>query len=55
MVEALLKVVEQLIAESRKPPIAEELNGLLGDALPVMIYFENYGILRKRYLASEIY
>ena len=45
MVETLLKTVEPTIKESGKPPIAEELNRLLKDALPVMIYFENYGIL----------
>lgn len=46
-VEALLDVVEALVAESRKPPIVRELNGLIRDALPVMIYFENYGILES--------
>ena len=45
MVESLLTVVEQLIRESRKLPIVEELNGLLKSDLPVTIYFENYGIL----------
>ena len=45
MVEALLNVVDPTIEESGKPPIAEELNGMLRDKLPVMIYFENYGIL----------
>ena len=45
MAETLLKAVEPIIKESGKPPIAEEFNRLLEEALPVMIYFENYGIL----------
>ena len=45
MIEALLNVVDPTIEESGKPPIADELNGMLRDELPVMIYFENYGIL----------
>ena len=45
MAETLLKTVEPIIKESGKPPIAEEFNRLLEETLPVMIYFENYGIL----------
>ena len=46
-VEALLNVVEPLMAESSKLPIARQLDALIRDALPVMIYFENYGILES--------
>ena len=45
MVESLLHTVGQVTKESGNPTTAEELNRLLIDALPVMIYFENYGIL----------
>ena len=45
MVESLLGIVDPTIQESGKPPITDELNGMLKDALPVMIYFENYGML----------
>ena len=45
MVETLMNVVESVIEESGKPRTSEELDRLLKDTLPVMIYFENYGIL----------
>ena len=47
MVELLLQTVELVTEESGKPPTTEEITGLLKDALPVMIYFENYGILES--------
>ena len=45
MVESLLEAMEPVIEKSGKPTITEELDRLLKDDLPVIIYFENYGIL----------
>lgn len=44
-VEALQGVIEEVLDEARKPPIIELVNQQIREALPVFIYFENYGIL----------
>ena len=44
-IESLLNILMPITREAGKPPIAQQLDELLEKALPVMIYFENYGIL----------
>ena len=45
VVEVFLETLHREIQEAGKPPITDQLDELLKDALPVMIYFENYGML----------
>ena len=44
-IESLIKKVEQLIARSKVEPVSVSLKKAVEEALPVFIYFENYGIL----------
>ena len=46
-IESLLNILTPITREAGKPPIAKQLDELLKDTLPVMIYFENYGILES--------
>ena len=46
-IESLLNILSPITQEAGKPPIAKQLDELLKDKLPVMIYFENYGILES--------
>lgn len=45
LVETLQDGLEQLLARAQAAPIPERLDDLVTKALPVFIYFENYGIL----------
>ena len=45
MVEALLESVDPVLGEARQGSVTDEINGMIEDNLPVLIYFENYGIL----------
>ena len=45
MVEAFLECVESILDEARQEPVVDKINGMVDDNLPVLIYFENYGIL----------
>lgn len=45
MVEALQVVIEPILDAARKPSIIEQINTEIKHNLPVLIYFENYGIL----------
>ena len=45
LIETLHEKVEGLCVRAKTVPIPEQLDETIGDALPVFIYFENYGIL----------
>ncbi len=45
MVETLQKVIEPILDSAQKPPIIHQINKLIKHNLPILIYFENYGIL----------
>ena len=45
LVEVLLEKVEELRGRANTKTVLEQLNKAIEDALPVFIYFENYGIL----------
>ena len=45
MVEALLEATESTQAAARRPRFTEQIKSLIISNLPVLIYFENYGIL----------
>ncbi len=45
LVEALQKVLAPVLAEAQKPPAPQQVKALIESRLPVLIYFENYGIL----------
>ena len=45
MVEALQQVVEPVLDVARKGPVIDQINEKIKYNLPVLIYFENYGIL----------
>lgn len=44
-VEALVASIESLLASAATQPISEKVDAAITAALPVFIYFENYGIL----------
>lgn len=45
LIEALNEKVNSLLSRAKEPSIPEQLNKAVESALPVFIYFENYGIL----------
>ena len=45
MVEALLECVDPVLDEAQREPVVNEINHLVEGNLPVLIYFETYGIL----------
>ena len=45
MVEALLESIDPVLGEVRRGPVTDEINDMIKDNLPVLIYFEDYGIL----------
>ena len=45
MVETLQKVIEPILDATRKPSVIHQINDKIKRNLPVLIYFENYGIL----------
>lgn len=45
LVEALQETLEPLLDAAKAGPILPKLDELIEDALPVLIYFENYGVL----------
>ena len=45
IVEALQQAVEPVLDEARKEPVIDKINEVIKAELPVLIYFENYGIL----------
>lgn len=45
LIEGLNEKVNYLISRAKEPSIPEQLNKAVESALPVFIYFENYGIL----------
>ena len=45
IVEALQQVVEPILGVARKGPVIDQINEKIKHNLPVLIYFENYGIL----------
>ena len=45
MVETLQKVIEPILDATRKPSVIHQINEKIKRNLPVLIYFENYGIL----------
>ena len=45
MVEALQQVVEPVLDVAKKGPVIDQINEKIKHNLPVLIYFENYGIL----------
>ena len=45
MVEALQEIIEQILTKAEEDPIIERVNEIIEQKLPVLIYFENYGIL----------
>ena len=45
MVEALLESIDPVLGEARRGSVTDEINGIIEDNLPVLIYFENYGVL----------
>ena len=47
MVEELQAVVEPVLDEAKKPPAIEQVNKIIKGNLPVLIYFEEYGILNS--------
>ena len=45
MVEALQRTIEPVLDASKKPPVICQINEKIKSKIPVLIYFENYGIL----------
>lgn len=45
IVEALQQAIAPVLAEAKKPPAKDQTDALVTKALPVFIYFENYGTL----------
>ena len=45
LIEALNEKVNSLLSRAKEPSIPEQLNKAVESALPVFIYFENYGVL----------
>lgn len=45
MIEALQQVVEPVLDVAREGPVIDQINEKIKHNLPVLIYFENYGIL----------
>ena len=45
MVEALQRTIEPILEAAKKPSITDQVNKKIERILPVLIYFENYGIL----------
>ena len=45
MVEILQQVIEPILDTARKPAVVHQINEIVEHNLPVLIYFENYGIL----------
>ncbi len=45
MIEALQQVVEPVLDVAKKGPVIDQINEKIKHHLPVLIYFENYGIL----------
>ena len=45
MVEALQEIIEQILTEAEEDTIIERVNEIIEQKLPVLIYFENYGVL----------
>ena len=45
MVEALLESIDPVLSEVRRGPVTDEINDMIEGNLPVLIYFEDYGIL----------
>ena len=45
MVEALQRTIEPILKAAKKPSITDQANKKIERILPVLIYFENYGIL----------
>ena len=45
MVEALQRAIKPVLNETLKRPVSDRIDELIEEALPVFIYFENYGIL----------
>lgn len=45
IIECLQETVESLIQRAQAEPLSERLDAAIEEALPVFIYFENYGIL----------
>ena len=43
--EALQNVIDPILDEAPRPPSIQRINNVIREALPVFIYFENYGIL----------
>ena len=45
MVEAFQAAVEPVLDAAQEPPVIDQINEMIEQNLPVLIYFENYGIL----------
>lgn len=45
MVEALQSVIDPALAEAKKIPVVDQITKLLKARLPVLIYFDDYGVL----------
>ena len=45
MVKALQEIIEQILTEAEEDTIIERVNEIIEQKLPVLIYFENYGVL----------
>lgn len=45
LVEALHEAVDPVLEAAKEGPVLPKLDRLIEDALPVLIYFENYGVL----------
>lgn len=45
MVEALQRTIESVLDAAKEPPVSDKIYEKIKDNLPVVIYFENYGIL----------
>ena len=45
MVEALQRAIEPVLDAAKIPPIIDQINEMIKRNLPVLIYFENYGVL----------
>jgi energy-coupling factor transporter ATP-binding protein EcfA2 len=45
LVEALHEAVDPVLEAAKEGPVLPKLDSLIEDALPVLIYFENYGVL----------
>ena len=45
MVETLQKVIESVLDAAKEPSVIDQIDEMIKQNLPVLIYFENYGIL----------